>query len=68
MISRSLTRRVEYLEQLDPRFQPVGEPTIINLQIVDEDLKVVDQMQLAVAPCPNEPFRRARHCEGKAAD
>jgi hypothetical protein len=41
MISGSLTRRLEHLEY---RFEPVGEPTTINLQFVDSDLRVIDQM------------------------
>jgi hypothetical protein len=60
MISRSLTRRLEHLEQLESRFQPVGEPTIINLRFVDKDLRVVGQMQITLPPCPNDAFRRAR--------
>jgi hypothetical protein len=50
MISRSLTRRVEYLEQLAYHFRPVGEPMIMTVQFVDKYLRVVDQMQLTLAP------------------
>ena len=60
MISRSLTRRLERLEQLESSSEPVGEPTIINLSFVDKELGVVGQMQMTLPPCPNEPLRRAR--------
>ena len=44
MISRSLTRRLEQLEyRFEPVGEPAGEPTIINLNFVDKNLKVVGQ-------------------------
>jgi hypothetical protein len=50
MISRSLTRRLENLEyRFEPVGEPAGEPTIINLNFVDRDLKVVNQMQMTIA-------------------
>jgi hypothetical protein len=58
---RSLTRRLENLEsRFEPAGEPVGEPTIINLNFVDKDLKVVNQMQMTVAAPPNDPGWRAR--------
>src|SRR5260370_5725931 len=50
----NLDTRTNYVAQ----FARAGLP--INLSCVDKDLKVVSQMQLTVAPCPNDPFRRAR--------
>ena len=61
MISRSLTRRLEHLEsRFEPVGEPAGEPTIINVNFVDKDLKVVDQMQMTVAAPPNDDGWRAR--------
>ena len=55
MISRSLNRRLENLEyRFEPVGEPAGEPTIINLSFVDRDLKVVNQMQMTIAAPPND--------------
>jgi hypothetical protein len=57
MISRSLTRRVEHLEScFELVGEPVSEPTIINVQFVDKDLKVVDQMQITIAASPSDAW------------
>ena len=64
MVSRTLTRRLEHLES---RFQPVGEPTILNIQFVNTDFKVVNQMQLTLdAPVANDTGkgRRSRRRHG----
>jgi len=60
MTSRSLTRRLERLEQLESNSEPVGEPTIINLSLVDKELGVVGQMQMTLPPFPKDPLRRGR--------
>jgi hypothetical protein len=61
MISRSLNRRLENLEyRFEPVGEPAGEPTIINLSFVDRDLKVVNQMQMTIAAPPNDAGWRAR--------
>jgi hypothetical protein len=60
MISRSLNRRLENLEyRFEPVGEPAGEPTIINLSFVDRDLKVVNQMQMTIAAPPNDAGWRA---------
>jgi hypothetical protein len=61
MISKSLTRRVEHLEsRFEPVGEPVGEPTILTVNFVDKDSKVVNQMQMTIAPPPNDAGWRAR--------
>ena len=45
MISRNLTRRLEYLES---RFEPVWEPRVLNLQFVNTDLEVVREMPMTL--------------------
>jgi hypothetical protein len=45
MISRNLTRRLEYLES---RFEPVWEPRVLNIQFVNTDLEVVREMPITL--------------------
>jgi hypothetical protein len=60
-ISRSLSRRLEHLEYRSELVgEPAGEPTIINLNFVDKDSKVVNQMQMTIAVPPNDSGWRAR--------
>jgi len=41
----------------------VGEPTIIDVNFVDKGLKALHQMQITLAPNPNDPAGERDHGE-----
>jgi hypothetical protein len=58
IIERRILKLEERFETTDD--QPVGEPIIITVDFVGKDLKVVNQMQMTIAPPPNDAGWRAR--------
>ena len=58
LISRNLTRRLEYLES---RSEQVFEKRIINIQFVNNDFEVVDSIPLTMdVPVANDTGKRTR--------